>query len=210
MTRVFFGQTDAERGRLLDLLAERSYQRREVTLSSGRKSDFYIDGKQTTLTAEGAWLCGRLLLDEVGRLPEAVAAVGGLTLGADPLVTAVAAESWQVGRPLDAFIVRKEPKGHGTGAWLEGAASLPAGAGVALLEDVITTGGSVLRAAERCEARGLKVVGVVALVDRQEGGAEEVSKRYPFRALFTKQDFLSWRKGGGQESGGHESEAKDA
>jgi adenylosuccinate lyase len=188
MDRVMSGARP-DRERLLSLLKERSWRRGEVTLASGRKSDFYIDAKQATLTAEGAWLAGRLLLDEVRRLP-AVRAVGGLTLGADPLVVAVAVASMQEGEPLDAFIVRKEPKGHGTRAWLEGAAALAPGSPVVLLEDVITTGGSVLRAAERCEEGGLKVVGVVAVVDRQEGGAEAVRDRYPLRALFTRQDFL--------------------
>jgi adenylosuccinate lyase len=189
MSRVFAGH-NPERDRLRRLLAERSYERREVTLTSGRVSDFYIDAKQTSLTAEGAWLCGRLLLEEVRLLPGPVQAVGGLTLGADPLVVAVAVASRIEGEPLDAFIIRQEPKGHGTGTWLEGAGRLPAGARVALLEDVVTTGGSVLRAAERCEAHGLKVAGVVALVDRQEGGAEAVAQKYPFRALFRREDFL--------------------
>jgi adenylosuccinate lyase len=185
MARLF-GALSPERERLRRLLRERSYQRREVTLTSGRRSDFYIDAKQTTLTAEGAYLTGRLLLEEVRRLPEPVGAVGGLTLGADPLVVAVAVASRLDGAPLDAFIVRKEPKEHGLGAWLEGAVS--PGTPVALLEDVVTTGGSVLRAAERCEAQGLKVMGVVALVDRQEGGAEAIGPRYPFRSLFTAKD----------------------
>jgi adenylosuccinate lyase len=183
-----FGEGAPERDRLLALLKERSYQRRQVTLTSGRKSNFYVDAKQTTLSAEGAYLAGRLLLAEVRRLPEAARAVGGLTLGADPLVVAVAVASHLEGEPRDAFIVRKEAKGHGTGAWLEGAAKLAPGSPVALLEDVVTTGGSVLRAAERCEAAGFKVVGVVALVDRQEGGGEAVGERYPFRALFTRRD----------------------
>jgi len=191
MARVFGGRTP-ERARLLALLRAHSYQRREVVLTSGRKSDFYVDAKQTTLSAEGAYLTGRLMLAEARELAgsEATFAVGGLTLGADPLVVAVAVASWQEGAPVDAVIIRKEPKGHGTGAWLEGAGRLAPGTTLVLLEDVVTTGGSAIKAAERCEAEGLRVAGVVALVDRQEGGAEAIAARYPFRALFTKTDLL--------------------
>ena len=194
MSRVF-GRRGPERERLRRLLLERSYQEREVTLTSGRRSNFYIDAKQTTLCAEGAYLAGRLMLAEARRLPQAPKAVAGLTLGADPLVAAVAVASWLEGEPVEAVIVRKEAKGHGTAAWLEGAARLAPGTPVAILEDVVTTGGSSLRAAERCEAAGLKVAGVVALVDRQEGGAEAIEARFPFRALFTRTQLLEGEGG---------------
>src|SRR5271154_3760083 len=131
----------AKRARLLELLRTRSFQEREVTLSSGLKSNFYIDCKQVSLDAEGASLIGELfhmVIDEVA--PTAVA-VGGLTLGADPLATATSLVSFQLGRPRAAFIVRKEPKGHGTGQWIE-STKLADGAPVVILEDVVTTGAS--------------------------------------------------------------------
>src|SRR5215813_6699713 len=129
----------AKRQRLLELLRSRAFQEREVVLSSGRTSNFYIDCKQVSLDAEGACLIGELfhaLIEEVA--PEA-AAVGGLTLGADPLATATSVMSFQRGRPRAAFLVRKEPKGHGTNQWLE-CTKLPDGARVVVVEDVVTTG----------------------------------------------------------------------
>src|SRR5262249_47034824 len=126
------------------------------TLASGRPSSFYIDCKRTTLSAEGHWLTGRLLLDRILRLDPPAVAGGGLTLGADPIASAVSMASWMAARPLAALIVRKEPKGHGTNAWIEGP-ELPPGSRVAVLEDVITTGGSGLKACERIEEAGLKV-----------------------------------------------------
>src|SRR5215510_14443137 len=119
----------AKRGRLLELLRNRAFQKREVVLSSGRTSNFYIDCRQVSLDAEGAALIGELfhaVIDEVA--PQAVA-VGGMTPGADPFATATSVVSWQAGRPRAAFLVRKEPKGHGTGQWLE-STRLPAGADV--------------------------------------------------------------------------------
>ena len=183
--------TDAGRARLLELMTALSFEHRPVTLSSGRTSDFYIDSKQTVLTAEGHYLTGELLLDIVERdAPESVA-IGGLTMGADPLASAVSLVSWQRGRPRAAFYVRKEPKGHGTGAWIEGARALPPGAPVTVLEDVITTGASALRAVERARLAGLTVVRIVALVDREEeGGREALAREAPVSALFTRRDFI--------------------
>jgi orotate phosphoribosyltransferase len=178
-----------KRARLLELLRTRAFQEREVTLSSGLKSNFYIDCKQVSLHAEGAALIGELfhyLVDEVA--PEAVA-VGGLTLGADPLATATSIYSFHAGRPRDAFIVRKEPKGHGTNQWVE-SAGLPAGAKVVILEDVVTTGASTLRAIERARLAGLTVLHAIGLVDRLEGGREAVLAEAPLTTLFTRGDFL--------------------
>ena len=178
-----------KRARLLDLLRTKSFQEREVTLSSGLKSNFYIDCKQVSLDAEGAALIGELfhqVIDEIA--PQAVA-VGGLTLGADPLATATSLCSFQAGRPRSAFIVRKEPKGHGTNQWVE-STKLPAGAKVIILEDVITTGASTLRAIERSRLAGLEVLGALGLVDRLEGGREAVEKETPLTTLFTRRDFL--------------------
>jgi len=135
-----------DRERLLNLLKEKSFQRREVILASGRRSGFYIDCKQTALTAEGHYLIGRLVLDEIGSIAGGVDAVAGVTLGGDPLVSAVSLTSFVAGRPLPALIIRKELKGHGTEAWIEGMSNVKAEARVVMLEDVVTTGGSTLRA----------------------------------------------------------------
>ena len=158
-------------------------------LSSGRKSNFYIDCKQVSLDAEGATLIGELfhaVIDEIA--PHAVA-VGGLTLGADPLATATSVVSFQRGRPRAAFIVRKEPKGHGTNQWLE-TTKLAPGAEVVIVEDVVTTGAATLKAIERARLAGLHVVAALGLVDRLEGGREAVVKETPLTTLFTRRDFL--------------------
>jgi len=179
----------AKRGRLLELLRVRAFQEREVVLSSGRTSNFYIDCKQVSLDPEGAALIGELfhaVIDEIA--PQALA-VGGLTLGADPLATATSVASWHAGRPRAAFLVRKEPKGHGTNQWVE-STRLPDGAPVVILEDVITTGASTLRAIERARLAGLQVVHALGLVDRLEGGREAVVGEVALTTLFTRRDFL--------------------
>lgn len=179
-----------DRARLLELLTALSFERRKVTLSSGRESNFYIDCKRTALTAEGHFLIGRLLFEAIRREAPGAKAVGGPTLGADPLASAVSLTSWLAGQPLSAFIVRKEAKGHGTGQWMEGRTLLQAGDQVALVEDVVTTGASTLRAIERVESEGLKVARVFALVDRQEGGVEAVTEKgYSLTALYARSDF---------------------
>lgn len=178
-----------KRARLLELLKERSFQEREVVLSSGLKSNFYIDCKQVSLDAEGAALIGELfhlVVDHVA--PDAVA-VGGLTLGADPLATATSLQSFVAGRPRAAFIVRKEPKGHGTNQWVESTKLAP-GSQVVILEDVITTGASTLKAIERSRLAGLHVVHALGLVDRLEGGRDAVVAETPLTTLFTRRDFL--------------------
>jgi orotate phosphoribosyltransferase len=126
----------------------------------------------------------------VRELVPGVQAVGGMTLGADPISSAVSLTSFLDGPPLPAFYVRKEPKGHGTQQWLEGKKSLPPAARVCVLEDVITTGGSTLKAVERCRVEGLQVGGVVALVDREEGGSAAIEKAgLRLRSLFRRSDF---------------------
>jgi orotate phosphoribosyltransferase len=179
----------AKRARLFELLRVRAFAEREVTLSSGLKSNFYIDSKQVSLDAEGACLIGELfhaVVDEVA--PNAVA-IGGLTLGADPLATATSVVSFQQGRPRAAFIVRKEPKGHGTNQWVE-SPSLAAGSPVVILEDVITTGAATIKAIERARLAGLEVLHALALVDRLEGGREAVTAHAPLTTLFTRSNFL--------------------
>jgi orotate phosphoribosyltransferase len=179
----------ARRARLLELLRTRAFAEREVTLSSGAKSSFYMDCKQVSLDAEGACLIGELfhaVIEEVA--PQAVA-VGGLTLGADPLATATSIAGWHAGSPRGAFLVRKEPKGHGTNQWVE-SAHLPPGAEVVVVEDVVTTGAATLKAIERARLAGLVVVHALAIVDRLEGGRAAVERETPLVALFTRRDFL--------------------
>ncbi len=180
-----------DRARLLELLRQLSFERRKVILASGKESDFYVDCKRTALTAEGHVLVGRLLFDRIRQVRPLVRGAGGLTLGADPLASAVAVASFLAGEPVDAFIVRKEPKGHGTGQWIEGRKTIPDGSRVAVLEDVITTGGSAMKAIERCRAENLVVAGCFALVDRQEGGREAIEALgVPVQSLYTRADFL--------------------
>jgi orotate phosphoribosyltransferase len=160
-----------QRQQLLQLLAERAYRHGHFTLASGRTSDHYVNCKPVSLSGLGLALLAARMLELVE--PEAVA-VAGLTLGADPLVSGVAQAAALAGRQLDALIVRKEAKGHGTGAWLEG--PLPAaGRRITVLEDVVTTGGSSLKAVRQLREAGYVVERVVTIVDRQEGGLEAMT-----------------------------------
>jgi len=179
------------RQRLKELLLTKSYRKGTFTLTSGKTSDFYIDGKQTTLDAEGSYLCGRLLYELIEQAPEPIGGVGGMTLGADPLVTAVSIVSFLEKNPIPAFIIRKEAKGHGTGNYIEGKNNLPDGCHVALMEDVVTTGGTLLQVIERVENEGFKVGLVVTVVDRQEGGAETLAQAgFPLKSIFTREELI--------------------
>jgi len=180
-----------DRERLKQIILEKSYEKRKVVLSSGVESDFYFDGKQTTLHPEGSYLTGRLFFSAISDVDQ-IDGVGGLTLGADPIATALSLTSFLEGRPIPAFIIRKEPKGHGTGAWLEGRKNLFDGARVVIVEDVVTSGGSSLKAIKRAEEEGMNVLGVVTLVDREEGGRENIEKAgYWLKSIFTKSDILA-------------------
>jgi len=152
---------------LLPLLAAKAYRHGSFTLASGRTSHHYVNCKPVSLSGAGLALLGALMLEQV---EAEAAAVAGLTLGADPLVSAVALQAALHGRDLDALIVRKEAKGHGTGAWLEGPLPAP-GALVTVLEDVVTSGGSALKAVTQLREAGYRVQRVVTIVDREEGGA---------------------------------------
>jgi len=170
---------------LLDLFCQLAYQQGDFVLSSGQHSSYYINGKQVTLHPQGALAIGRILLSQ---LPTDTQAVAGLTLGADPIVSAVSVVSAYENRPIPALIVRKESKGHGTMAYIEGP-SLPTGASVVVLEDVVTTGQSALKAVERLKQAGYRVNQVMALVDRQQGGAELYeSAGLKFQSVFSIQD----------------------
>jgi orotate phosphoribosyltransferase len=173
------------RDRLLDLFCQVAYQEGNFVLSSGQKSDYYINGKQVTLHPAGGMMVGRLLLNKV---PAAAIAVAGLTLGADPMVTAVSVVGAYGDRAMTPLIVRKEAKGHGTQAYIEGP-TLPSNALVVVLEDVVTTGHSAWKAVERLRGAGYRVDTVLALVDRQQGGSEFYAQAgLQFEALFTIAD----------------------
>jgi orotate phosphoribosyltransferase len=178
------------RQRLLNILKEKAYEKKKVVLASGRESDFYIDVKRVSLLAEGAFLLGHELFALTKEcFPDAVG-IGGLTLGADPLAAAVAARSFEEGTPLDAFIVRKEAKGHGLGRMIEGGHFFAAGASVVIVEDVVTSGGSSLGAARKVVDHGWKVLGIAAVVDREEGGRERIeAEGFKLYSLFRKSDF---------------------
>ena len=182
--------TTRARTRLLELLTQLAYEEREVTLASGKTSNFYIDCKQAVLTAEGHFLVGSLFNHVLAEQAREVEAIGGLTMGADPLASSVSTLSYLMGRPLPAFYVRKEAKGHGTAAWIEGTKSLRPGMPVAILEDVVTTGGSALKAIARVREHGLKVSIILGLVDREEGGRETLEKEAPLVTLFRRGDFV--------------------
>jgi orotate phosphoribosyltransferase len=176
---------DAAWERLRALVRERAYERREVTLASGKTSDFYIDGKQVTLDPEGARLLARIILRGLDGQP--VDAIGGLTIGADPIAGAVIAASADTARPLKGFIVRKQAKAHGKQRQIEG--PLRGGDRAVVVEDVVTTGGSILDAVRAVEEYGCQVTGIIVLVDRQEGGREALEQAgYPVWAIMTRRD----------------------
>jgi orotate phosphoribosyltransferase len=182
--------SEGAQARLLELLRTHSFARRRVVLASGRESDFFIDCKQTVLLSEGHVVAGAVLLDAVRQLGACVA-VAGVELGGCPLASAVALTSFLRGEPLDAVYVRKDAKDHGSKRLLEGNERLPAGAPIALLEDVVTTGGSTLKAAQKLRDAGYTVAGVISLVDRLEGGREAIEAAgLPFSAIFTRDDFI--------------------
>lgn len=173
------------RQQLLDLFCRLAYREGDFLLSSGQHSSYYINGKEVTLHPQGALAIGRVLLS---LLPTDTQAVAGLTLGADPIVTAVSVVSAYENRPIPALIVRKEAKGHGTRAYIEGP-NLPENANVVVLEDVVTTGGSALKAVERLKAAGYRVNLVISLIDRLQGGAElYASAGLQLQSVFTIED----------------------
>lgn len=177
--------------RLTDIIIEKSFQYREdppFTLASGQKSNYYFNCKPTTLDPEGMNLIGRILFAMTA--DEDVTAAGGLTLGADPLANALSVISYQQGRPIKSFIVRKDVKDHGTGTALEG--DVKAGERVLVLDDVITTGGSTIMAIKKAREAGLVVVGVIALIDREEGGRRNIEDHVErVRAVLTRTEIMA-------------------
>ncbi|MEX2142096.1 MAG: orotate phosphoribosyltransferase [Pirellulales bacterium] len=173
---------------LIELVRARALKFGEFTLASGKQASYYLDGKQLTLDSSGAKLIAEGILDLLADHLPLPKAVGGMSIGADPITAAVITMAGVRGIPLLGFMVRKEAKGHGTKRFIEG--PVAAGDTVAVVEDVVTTGGSSLEAISRCEEYGLKVARVVAIIDRCEGGAESFGKRgYPFSSLLTIRDF---------------------
>jgi orotate phosphoribosyltransferase len=167
---------------LVALLRTHSFRQGQFTLASGRQSPYYVDARPTTMSARGLALVGRLGLRAIRAAGWSPSLVGGLTLGADPVAYAIAAASDRDPPAVDGFTVRKEAKDHGTGRRIEG--PFRAGATVVVVEDVITTGGSALRAIEAVQGAGAQVLGVLAVVDRQEGGRETLmAAGYPAAAL---------------------------
>ncbi|MCU0308250.1 MAG: orotate phosphoribosyltransferase [Thermoleophilia bacterium] len=176
------------RERLASLLTDHALIRESVVLSSGRRSSYYFDARQVLLDPEGAALAGELAFDALA--PAAPAAVGGLTLGADPLVCATSAHAWSRGVRWTGFFVRKEAKKHGLQQWIEGP-FIEEGTPVAIVDDVLTSGGSLVTAVDMARRAGGVVVAALVVIDRGEGGrerAEQVLEGAPLVALFTAAD----------------------
>lgn len=179
-----------DRERLRSLLIDRSVRLGEFTLASGARSDYYVDARRTSMSAEGQYLIGRVALDALRSSGITPSHVGGLTMGADPVAYAIAHTSQIQGSPLDAFSVRKQAKEHGTGQRIEG--GLPVDARCLMVEDAMTTGTSTLKAIEAVEEYGATVVGVLTLVDRSESAATLFRERgYPLISIFRGEELLA-------------------
>lgn len=180
----------SDRQRLLELLRDRALTRESVVLSSGKRSSYYVDARQVLLDPEGAELAGRLGYEVLA--PHGPAAVGGLTLGADPLVCAVSAAAWADGRRWTGFFVRKEAKKHGLQNWIEGP-FIEEGTPVAVVDDTLTTGGSILDAIRKARKAGGQVVAALVVIDREEGGRAVVEAELagaPLHTLFGASELL--------------------
>lgn len=177
------------RERLRTLLVEKAYLTGDFVLTSGKKSKHYFDCKRVTLDPEGLSLISELLVEKMKQ--DSIVAIGGLAIGADPIVAGVVATSWRLGYPVQGFIVRKEPKAHGTSRWIEGLVS--PGSRVAVVDDVATSGGSIIKATLSCRMEGLEPVVAYALVDREEGGAENIERtgHLPFEPLFKYSELIA-------------------
>lgn len=177
-----------DKQKLMDLIREKSLKFGDFILASGRKAKYYLDGKQVTLDSKGAMLIGQGILDLLLKEDPFPAAVGGMSIGADPITAAIITIAGIGGRDLKGFMVRKESKGHGTDQFIEG--PIHAGDHVVVVEDVVTTGGSSLLAIDRLEAAGIIVDGVIAIIDRMEGGAKAFEARHlKFQSLLKITDF---------------------
>ncbi|HEX7534818.1 MAG TPA: orotate phosphoribosyltransferase [Syntrophales bacterium] len=186
---------DEMKHRLAEIILERSFQYRDdppFTLASGKTSNYYFNCKTTTMDPEGMYLIGNILFEMLDNAN--VSAAGGLTLGADPIANALSLISYQKKKPIKSFVVRKDAKNHGTKSGIEG--NITPGEKVAIIDDVITTGGSTITAIEIAREAGLKVDRVIVLVDREEGGRENIEK-YVERvdAVLTRSEIMNLYKG---------------
>ncbi|MFN3479037.1 MAG: orotate phosphoribosyltransferase [Thermodesulfovibrionales bacterium] len=182
------------RERLIALIMERSFMKSDepvFRLSSGKMSNFYFDLKKTTYSPEGLYLVGNLVFDKIKEIGLKPKAIGGLTMGADPIAAATAYTSYLRGEPIEAMVIRKEPKGHGTGSQVEG--FVKPGDEVIIIDDVITTGGSTIKAIEAARAAGLKVMAVIVVLDRCECDGRQNIERlgYPVYPVLTIKDFVN-------------------
>jgi orotate phosphoribosyltransferase len=178
------------RAELAALLRTKSLVRGEITLSSGKKSDYYLDCKLTTLDPAGALLTGYCVLELLAEMDLQPDAIGGLSMGADPVVSAAIIVSEIERRPLPGFLVRKEAKKHGRQKQIEGLEN-PSGKKVVIVDEVCTTGGSTREAIDAAERAGCEVIAVISLVDREEGGSEKLRAKYNFRSIFTARELLA-------------------
>jgi len=178
---------DQDKQNLFELLKNNAYFNEKITLSSGKESDYYIDARLVTLSAAGAYLSAKVILDMVKE--EEIDAIGGPTLGADPMVGAIASLSFQQNNPINTFIIRKAPKSHGKQQQIEGPL-LPEGAQVILIDDVATTGKAFLSSIDVLQNIGMKVKKAICIVDRQDGAKEAIAQKgCELVSIFSAQDF---------------------
>ena len=163
-----------EREELRQIIVKDAYFKEKITLSSGKESDYYIDARRVTLSAHGAYLCARMILDVIG--DDTIDAIGGPTLGADPMVGAISVLSHQVGRPVNTFIIRKTPKAHGKQQQIEGPL-LEKGSRVVLIDDVATTGKAFIQSIDVLTEAGIQIHKAICIVDRQEGAREAIAQK---------------------------------
>ncbi|EKE10994.1 MAG: Orotate phosphoribosyltransferase [uncultured bacterium] len=175
-----------------NLLLKHSYKKGTFTLTSGKQSDFYIDCRCTALIPRGGFCIGTCFLYLIAKNCPDVQAIAGMTMGADPLITATSMVALMRGFDLPQIIIRKEAKGHGTGKYLEEAATVPRNAQLVLVDDVLTTGGTLLKSTERINAQGHTVKHIIMIVDREEGAREMlISKGFIVHSIFTRTELLA-------------------
>ena len=179
---------DADKSELFRLLKTQAFFKGKFILSSGKESDFYLDARLVTLSAAGAYLTARIMLDMIAQ--DQPDAIGGPTLGADPMVGAIASLSHQAGRPINTFIIRKQPKAHGKQQQVEGPL-LKEGASVVIIDDVATTGKAFVESIEVLQKMNIKIKKAICVIDRGEGASEALAKyKVPLESIFTISEFL--------------------
>jgi orotate phosphoribosyltransferase len=205
IVRCFLSAKMSYRAQLKACLRRKSLFRGSYKLASGRTSNYYLDCKLTTLDPQGSVLTGHAILDLLRQHGLRPHAIGGPTIGADPIVTGTAAASYLEGDPIPGFLIRKERKTHGREKKIEGIEPKP-GLRVVIVDEVCTTGGSTLDAIAAAESEGLEIIAVLSLVDREEGGSEKIRERYPYFPVFTAKELL---EDDGEESGTGKEAARD-